>query len=233
MNRTERLYAIAEALRAAGDAGRTSEWLAARFEVTPRTIKRDITALQQAGRPIFGLGGRGGGYRMDGAATLPPIAFTSGEAIAIASLMSVQGDAPYAAEGRRALAKVLAAMVPGGESGAATIAGRVWTRPDPSRRSSSRATQVLEEAVATQVVVVIDYADAAGAETRRRPVEPMGFANTRGSWYLMAWCRWRRAGRWFRLDRILRADLTTQPAPPRDLTDVFGPIPADAHPVEL
>jgi predicted DNA-binding transcriptional regulator YafY len=235
MNRTERLYAIAEALRAAGDVGRTSAWLAERFEVTPRTIKRDITALQQAGRPVFGLGGRGGGYRMDGAATLPPIAFTSGEAIAIATLMSVQGDAPYAAEGRRALAKVLAAMVPGGASGAATIAGRVWTRPDPGRRPSrsSRSTQVLEEAVARQVVVVIDYADAAGTESRRRPVEPMGFAHTRGSWYLMAWCRWRRAGRWFRLDRIVRADLTTQEAPARDLADVFGSIPADAHPVEL
>ena len=233
MNRTERLYAIAEALRAAGDAGRTSAWLAERFEVTPRTIKRDITALQQAGRPVFGLGGRGGGYRMDGAATLPPIAFTSGEAIAIATLMSVQGDAPYAAEGRRALAKVLAAMVPGGALGAATIAGRVWTRPDGAQRSSSRSTQVLEEAVARQVVVVIDYADATGGESRRRPVEPMGFAHTRGSWYLMAWCRWRRAGRWFRLDRIVRADPTTQPAPPRDLTEVFGSIPPDAHPVEL
>ena len=233
MNRTERLYAIAEALRAAGDDGRTSAWLADRFEVTPRTIKRDITALQQAGRPVYGLGGRGGGYRMEAAATLPPIAFTSGEAIAIATLMSVQGDVPYAAEGRRALAKVLEAMVPGGASGAATIARRVWTRPDPGRRSTSRSTQVLEEAVARQVVVVIDYVDGAGAGTRRRPVEPMGFAHTRGSWYLMGWCRWRRAGRWFRLDRVVRADLTTQPAPPRDLTEVFGPIPPEAHPVEL
>ena len=98
---------------------------------------------------------------------------------------------------------------------------------------SSRAIRIVEEAVARQVVVVIDYVDGDGDESRRRPVEPMGFANTRGNWYLMAWCRWRRAGRWFRIDRIRRADLTTQPAPPRDLTDVFGPIPADAHPVGL
>ena len=65
MNRTERLYAIAEALRAAGDDGRTSAWLAERFEVSTRTIKRDVTALQEAGRPIAGFGGRGGGYRID------------------------------------------------------------------------------------------------------------------------------------------------------------------------
>lgn len=230
MNRTERLYGIAEALRAAGGAGRTSEWLAARFEVTTRTIKRDITALQQAGRPILGLGGRGGGYRMDPAATLPPIAFTSAEAIAIATLMSIQGDAPFAAEGRTALAKVLGAMVPGGAAGASSLAGRVWTRPTGSRRPS-RALQVLEDAVARQVVVVIDYEDPSGTESRRRPVEPLGFANTSGSWYLMAWCRWRRAGRWFRVERIGRADLTTQAAPPRNLTEVFGPVPPDARTV--
>jgi predicted DNA-binding transcriptional regulator YafY len=236
VNRTERLYAIAEALRAAGDDGRTSAWLATRFEVSTRTIKRDVTALQEAGRPIAGSGGRGGGYRIDPAVTLPPIAFTPAEAIAIATLMSVQGEVPFATEGRRALAKVLDAMVPGGRSGATSLAGRVWTRPSGDGRassSSSRALRVVEEAVARQVVVVIDYVDGHDAETRRRPVEPLGFANTRGSWYLMAWCRWRRAGRWFRIDRIRRADLTTQPAPPRDLADVFGPIPEGAHPVEV
>jgi predicted DNA-binding transcriptional regulator YafY len=231
VNRTDRLYAIAEALRLAGDDGRTSAWLAARFEVSARTIKRDITALQEAGRPIAGTGGPGGGYRIDPAVTLAPIAFTPAEAIAIATLMSVQGDVPYAVEGRRALAKVLDAMVPGGRRGAATLAGRVWTRGSPVRSSS--AIRAVEEAVARQVVVVIDYVDGDGDESRRRPVEPIAFANTRGNWYLMAWCRWRRAGRWFRIDRIRRADLTTQPAPPRDLTDVFGPIPADAHPVGL
>ena len=232
MNRTERLYAIAEALRAAGDDGRTSTWLADRFEVSTRTIKRDVTALQEAGRPIAGFGGRGGGYRIDPTATLPPIAFTPAEAIAIATLMSVQADAPYATEGRRALAKVLDAMIPGGRRGAAALAGRVWTRTDGGPRGS-RALRTVEEAVARQVVVVIDYVDGDGHASRRRPVEPLGFAHTRGTWYLMAWCRQRRAGRWFRVDRIRRADLTTQPAPPRDLTDVFGPIPTDAHPVEL
>jgi len=234
VNRTERLYAVAEALRAAGEDGRTSEWLAARFEVSTRTIKRDVTALQEAGRPIAGSGGRGGGYRIDPAVTLPPIAFTPAEAIAIATLMSVPGQVPYATEGRRALAKVLDAMVPGGRAGARTLARRVWTRPAAGARgASSRALRVVEEAVARQVVVVIDYVDGDDAESRRRPVEPLGFANTRGHWYLMAWCRWRRAGRWFRLDRIRRADLTTQPAPPRELADVFGPIPDDAHPLEV
>jgi len=51
MNRTDRLYAIVEELRTAGPGGRTAAWLARRFEVSTRTVKRDLSSLQQAGVP--------------------------------------------------------------------------------------------------------------------------------------------------------------------------------------
>ncbi|MDY7102622.1 MAG: WYL domain-containing protein [Actinomycetota bacterium] len=227
MNRTDRLYAIAEELRAAGPGGRTSAWLARRFEVTGRTIKRDVTALQEAGVPIYGIGGHGGGYRLDEAATLPPVAFTAGEAIAIAAALALDANAPFAADGRSALTKVMDAMGPAGRADARSLAAKVWTR-NPPTGAAARARRVVEEALRRQVVVVLDYRDRSGAHTRRRPVEPQVFANTGGHWYLLAWCRWRRAGRWFRLDRIEGATLTTEPAPVRDLTEVFGAIPTDA-----
>lgn len=226
MNRTDRLYAIAEELRAAGPDGRTSAWLAARFEVTGRTIKRDVTALQEAGVPVYGIGGHGGGYRLDAAATLPPVAFTAGEAIAIAAALALDANAPFVADGRSALTKVLGAMGPAGRDDARNLAAKVWTRNPPG--PGGRARAVVEEALRRQVVVVLTYRDGSGATTRRRPVEPQIFANTNGRWYLLAWCRWRRAGRWFRLDRIEGATLTTEPAPERDLTEVFGTIPSDA-----
>jgi predicted DNA-binding transcriptional regulator YafY len=59
VNRTDRLYALVEELRAAGDRGRTAAWLAERFEVATRTIKRDVAGLQQAGVPIWAQGGPG------------------------------------------------------------------------------------------------------------------------------------------------------------------------------
>jgi predicted DNA-binding transcriptional regulator YafY len=226
VNRTDRLYAIAEELRGAGRDGRTSAWLAARFEVTTRTIKRDVTALQDAGMPIYGIGGHGGGYRLEATATLPPVAFTAGEAIAIAAALALDANAPFVADGRSALTKVLGAMGPAGRDDARALAAKVWTRNPPG--GGGRARSVVEEALRRQVVVVLTYRDRSGATTRQRPVEPQIFANTGGRWYLLAWCRWRRAGRWFRLDHIEGATLTTEPAPERDITEVFGTIPADA-----
>jgi len=231
VNRTDRLYAIVEELRRTSPAGRTAAQLAEHFEVTARTIKRDISALQQSGVPIWATAGPGGGYGLDADATLPPLTFSAGEATAIALALAAQPDQPFAIDGRSALTKVLGAMTPGARASAAALGERVWLRDEGAERSAS--ARVIDEAMRDGVVVIIDYVDREGNETERRPVEPMTFARTRGHWFLLAWCRTRRGGRSFRLDRITAAQLTTQRFDPRDLGDVFGPPPPDAAPVAL
>jgi predicted DNA-binding transcriptional regulator YafY len=247
MNRTDRLYAITAELRRAGRAGRTSAALAERFEVAPRTIKRDVTALQEAGLPIWSTPGPGGGYELDEHATLPPLTFSPREATAIAVALALGRELPFAPDGRSALTKLLGAMRPEDRASTEALGGRVWIRTDtagPADRGAGasptsapipsarpRPARVIDEAIQDQVVVVIDYTDGAGQSTERRPVEPLTYAFNRGHWFLLGWCRRRRAGRWFRLDRIERADLTSERVRPRDLTEVFGPIPEDAAPV--
>ena len=61
MNRTDRLYAIVEELRAAAPGVRTARAMSEVFEVSTRTIERDILALQEVGVPIRGVAGRRGG----------------------------------------------------------------------------------------------------------------------------------------------------------------------------
>src|ERR671910_3615324 len=91
MNRVDRLYAVVEELRAAGPRGRTARRLAERFEVSVRTIERDILALQEAGVPISAQLGRRGGYVLDRSMSLPPLNFTPAEAVALA--VGVRGGA--------------------------------------------------------------------------------------------------------------------------------------------
>lgn len=125
MNRTDRLYAIVEELRAVSPRCRSARELAARFEVSTRTIERDISALQQAGVPIYAEPGRRGGYVLDATMSLPPVNFTPAEAVAIALALSRAEDRPFAVHARTALRKLVAAMPrPDGER-ARDLAARV------------------------------------------------------------------------------------------------------------
>ncbi|UJR85302.1 helix-turn-helix transcriptional regulator [Sandaracinus amylolyticus] len=229
MNRTDRLYALAEELRR---QGRSSTWLAERFEVSSRTIKRDIAALVEAGVPVIADEGRGGGYRLARSANLPPLTFTAGEATAIAIALAAEPDAPFRAEGRAALTKVLGAMTREQRIDAKALAGRVWMR-GPATAVRDRSARVLDEALRLGRVVNVAYDDSEEG-LHDHVVEPLAFARTHGHWWLLAWCRTREAGRWLRLDRVRGARLTRERATmDRPLDRVFGEPPPDAGPVRL
>ena len=167
MNRTDRLFALVEELRGDRRRGRTAQELGDKLEVTARTIKRDISALQQAGVPIYGAPGPGGGYRLVGTdqAVLRPVSFTSSEAVAIAAALRTQPNLPFATDGATALTKVMRAMTPGAVEAAERLAGRVWTTSTPKR---SRAARTIDAAIAERRVVSIEY-------TGREGYGPFGF----------------------------------------------------------
>ncbi|HXN55041.1 MAG TPA: HTH domain-containing protein [Myxococcales bacterium] len=85
MRRRERLFAIAEYLRGRR-SGVTADALADRFGVTVRTIYRDLDSLRDAELPVRADRGRGGGYALDRAYTLPPVNFTPREAALLVAL---------------------------------------------------------------------------------------------------------------------------------------------------
>ena len=112
MRKKSRLFAIAEMLRARR-TGVTASQIAERFNVTLRTVYRDLQALQDAGMPIKADRGRGGGYALDTNYQLPPVNFTAREAallVALARMASEQRLMPFPATLERAADKVRAAL---------------------------------------------------------------------------------------------------------------------------
>lgn len=216
MNRTGRLYAIVEELRAVAPRPRTASWLARRFEVSVRTIERDVLALQEAGVPVWGTTGPGGGYTVDPAHTLPPVNFTAPEATAIAVALSRPGATPFAQATGAALRKLVAAMRQDDADEARSLLQRVRF-VEPEGGMGMDVPAVLEQAMLERRVVEIDYVDRNGALTSGRHIEPDTFVGDGRSWYLVAWCRRRQGGRSFRVDRIRRARVLDERAPERDL----------------
>jgi predicted DNA-binding transcriptional regulator YafY len=279
MNRTDRLYALVEELRAVAPRPRSARQLAEHYEVSTRTIERDILALQESGVPIYAETGRRGGYAIDKTLTLPPLNFTAAEMVAIAVSLAREENTPFAAATRSALRKVLAtasvaqtaeaaelmdrvrligATRPGGRQTAGTRPAEGWAQERPLRdelgqgqpgqeqpgqeqpgrdlpareRAARRwgpppAASVplaIQEAITARHVLRITYRDRHDRETVR-DVEPVAFAATRTEWYLMAWCRLRGGARAFRVDRVLAASDTGEPASPRSYRDLDVDIP--------
>jgi predicted DNA-binding transcriptional regulator YafY len=87
--------------------------------------------------------------------------------------------------------------------------------------------RAVEQSLTGSRVLAIRYRDGRGERSARR-VEPVLLAHTDGRWYLVAWCRTREAIRWFRLERVERADLTAETYAPRPVEDVGDPPPGAA-----
>ncbi|PWR17029.1 transcriptional regulator [Micromonospora sicca] len=199
MNRTDRLYALVEELRAVSPRPRSARWLARRFEVSARTIERDIGALQASGVPIWAEPGRTGGYVVDRAHTLPPVNLTAGEAVAMAVALHRLGGTPFASAAGAALRKLVAVMPAADVAEAHRLAGRVHLIGDGP---ATPVPAVVADAVTARRVLRLTYADRSGVASTR-DVEPLGYLGNPRHWYLLAWCRLRDELRCFRTDRIV------------------------------
>lgn len=233
MNRTERLYAIAEQLRRTGANGATAARLASLLEVSTRTVKRDITALQESGMPIWAQTGPSGGYFLDDAATLPPVNFTASQAVAVSIALAVlPAGSPFNTDGEAAARKVRDALDPQASQRATSLASRVWVQPMTSDtpKVNGGVLRAIEQSLVGQRTLSMTYISAQGVSTRRT-IEPTIIAWADHHWYVVAYCQERGDTRWFRLDRIVRADVTKTRYTARPVADIGKPPPS-ARPVD-
>jgi predicted DNA-binding transcriptional regulator YafY len=225
VNRTDRLYALVEELRAIAPRPRSARWLAAKFEVSSRTIERDLSALQLSGVPIWAEPGRAGGYCLDPAHTLAPLNFTVDEALAVMIALGTLGTSPFHDAATSALRKVVAVTDERSLRETADLAARIHLLGE---HKPNEAPPELADALRSGHVLRIAYVDRHGSATLR-DVEPMGFVGKGSDWYLIAWCRLRDGLRAFRGDRITEASpLSERPArrplSAEDLGIVYGEL---------
>lgn len=176
--------------------------LADHFEVSLRTIYRDVDALNAAGIPVISYAGAGGGYEIMDRFTIDRQILDLDELHTItAALQGVKASMDdKQLEGL--LEKVKALIAGAGENTVPSTRELVfdlnpWGITETKRRKVSQ----LRDAIRNRVAVRISYTNLAG-ETRVRVVEPAALLLKGYIWYLHAYCRAREDYRLFRLSRI-------------------------------
>lgn len=208
MNRTDRLLTIVLELQRYQRSHRRAEDLAATFEVSKRTIYRDIEALCAAGVPIVALDRQG--YTLAEGYFLPPLSFTTDQALMLAlgsGFMATVFDNEYQTAAQAAYRKIDAALSPQLRDQVEHLRqGLQLVAPKRLTDDQLAMLRTLRQAIAERRRVRLHYSKRnMGSNTPIQSVREvdlgrlMRFAD---DWYLTGYCHLRQAFRVFKLTRI-------------------------------
>lgn len=203
IRRSDRLFDLIGILR--DGKLHTARELAARVEVSERTIWRDMSTLRASGVPVEGE--RGVGYMVTAPITLPPMNLTMGELEALHLAVAILGEAsdPELAKSAKTLAEKIDAVLP--ENTGPPAAGwgfAVHPYAFADARSGFAHMPVLRTAVREKKIVRITYRSLED-KTTTRLVRPFQLDYWGRVWTLGAWCEMRKDFRVFRVDRVENA----------------------------
>lgn len=182
--------------------------MAQRFDVSLRTIYRDMHTLSEAGVPICGNSGIG--YSLIEGYRLPSLMFTKEEAMAFLTaekIMEQLTDTQNSNYFRHGMDKIRAAL--------RAVDKRYLHNMDDtiavykSRNAGESLPNLMQEILGSindKSIIEIDYTNA-GEDKSKRALEAVGITYSHPHWYLSAWCHLRGEYRMFRLDRI--SNITT------------------------
>lgn len=201
MRRTDRLFDILQILRD-GQLHRAQD-LAARLQVSVRTIYRDMDRLAANGIAVEGE--RGTGYRLRGGVTLPPLTLTPEEleALNIGVAIVAEADDPGLKAAAQALADKIDALLPA-EPEAEAAAWQRAVSPFADSARGFRHMAALRSAIRGRQKLRLRYRRTDGAVSDRT-VRPLHMAYWSRVWILTAWCEMRADFREFRVDLIEEA----------------------------
>ncbi len=196
----ERLYAITIYLL---NHGRTpASELAAHFEVSLRTIQRDMESLCLSGIPVISIAGPTGGYEIAERFRLDHQFATSDDYACILTALQGLVSATGGQTARRTLEKIASVSRPADNC--------LLLDFSVLREGDTVALQALQSAIAGKRMVSFTYTNN-NNETRTHSVEPVAVLYRWYAWYLLAYSRVKRDYRTYKLVRMSSLEITDTP----------------------
>jgi len=197
----------------------TAKELAAHFEVSQRTIYRDIETLCEAGIPIYTNKGKGGGIcLLDHFVLNKSVLSEQEQHVILSALQSLQATTyPETDQVLSKLSSLFGSKNPD------------WIEVDFSYWSNNAEGQqkftYLKEAILNRKVIQFDYFNSYGQESHRF-VEPSKLIFKGQAWYLFAYCREKKDQRYFKISRIRNLFIEDEiflNSPPENSTEATPP----------
>ncbi|HWV71281.1 MAG TPA: YafY family protein [Pseudosphingobacterium sp.] len=200
MNRIDRLFGIVTLLQSRKYVG--VEMIAEKFEISTRTVYRDIRAINEQGVPISFEAGRG--YFIVQGYFLPPISFNNEEANALVLMerfLSGFADKSIQKHYISALTKVKNVMRSQQKEQLEFLNDNIKLQIPARLSNDFEYLSTIQNTIAKRLILKIDYEKENG-EHSCREVEPIGLVFYAFSWHLIAWCHLRKDYRDFKVSRI-------------------------------
>lgn len=190
----------------------TAKALAQWFEVSARTIYRDIEAINLAGIPVISVQGAGGGYE------IPENYKVSRQYLSISDMQSImsalQGINATLDDKQMAMIfeKISSLLPDEARDLSSTQEPIIVFDPHGWRHNSPMAKRIpaLYDAIKKSKLATCRYFNSKG-KTSKRTIEPMTLLQKGFSWYLFGYCRLRCDFRLFKLTRIKQLDILSEP----------------------
>ncbi|MFK7772265.1 MAG: helix-turn-helix transcriptional regulator [Saprospiraceae bacterium] len=174
-----------------------------RFDISLRTVYRDISTLKNAGIPI--IGDPGIGYSIMDGYRIPPVIFNEGEATALLTAEKFIGkitDQDTQAYYSSALMKIKA-ILRSSEKQSLEILDESIVISDQKSWDNKTHLQDLFKSIAAKNIVAIEYKKSDGTSSQRK-LESIGCYHQSNHWYLIAFCQLKKDYRTFKLNRIVK-----------------------------
>lgn len=191
--------------------------LSNRFQVSKRTIYRDIKSLEQAGVPIITEEGKG--YSLMKGYKIPPIMFTEAQANALIlaeQLVLKNKDTSFIQNYTEAIEKIKAVLRDSDKEKANLLAERTRFEQNINQKRNSNNLSDLQFALTNYLSVQIEYTNENNTKSKRI-IEPFALLSTE-NWLLVAYCRLRKEFRYFRLDRITKMTILSEKFEPHNMS---------------